>query len=146
MKQTREIKHGDGHIDIETLFGDVWAVTKCNLEVAMYNGYTEAQSHTAARAWNTAMQSVGYMRYFRPLNTEAEADAIYAFIQAAEAGEKVKFNLSAEQADLAERASGCWTSYTPSAKELSKRVQPEMKEAQEVADNFNFDEIKPIKF
>ena len=35
MKQTREIKHGDGHIDIETLFGDVWAVTKCNLEVAM---------------------------------------------------------------------------------------------------------------
>jgi len=35
MKQTREINHGDGHIDIETLFGDVWAVTKCNLEVTM---------------------------------------------------------------------------------------------------------------
>ena len=88
MKQTREINHGDGHIDIETLFGDVWAVTKCNLEVAMYNGYTESQAQTNARAWNIAMQSVGYMRDFRPLNTEAEADAIYAFTQAAEAGDK----------------------------------------------------------
>ncbi len=131
MKHTREINHGDGHTDIETLFGDVWAVTKCNLEVTMFDGYTETQAHTAARAWNTAMQSEGYMRDFRPLNTEAEADAIYAFIQAAEAGE---------------RASGCWTSYTPSAKEISKRVQPEIKEAQEIAGNFNFDTIKPIKF
>ena len=88
MKQTREINHGDGHTDIETLFGEVWAVTKCNLEVSMFDGYTETQAHTAARAWNTAMRSVGCMRDFRPLNTEAEADAIYAFIQAAEAGEK----------------------------------------------------------
>ena len=54
-----------------------------------FDGYTETQAHTAARAWNTAMQSVGCMRDFRPLNTEAEADAIYAFIQAAEAGGSV---------------------------------------------------------
>ena len=53
-----------------------------------FDGYTESQAQTNARAWNTAMQSVGYMRDFRPLNTEAEADAIYAFIQAAEAGDK----------------------------------------------------------
>ena len=53
-----------------------------------FDGYTESQAQTNARAWNIAMQSVGYMRDFRPLNTEAEADAIYAFIQAAEAGDK----------------------------------------------------------
>ena len=54
-----------------------------------FDGYTETQAHTAASAWNTAMRSVGCMRDFRPLNTEAEADAIYAFIQAAEAGGSV---------------------------------------------------------
>lgn len=123
-----------------------------------YDGYTETQAHTAARAWSIAMMSCGYTQDFRPLNTEAEADAIYAFIQAAELGEYASGLLkeldwqdltpSAEQADLAERASGCWTSYTPSAKEISKRVQPEIKEAQRVSEDFdlNYCSIPPIEF
>jgi len=53
-----------------------------------YDGYIETQIQADRREWKVAMQSVGCMRDFRPLNTEAEADAIYAFIQAAEAGDK----------------------------------------------------------
>jgi hypothetical protein len=29
----RTINHGDGHIDVEQLFGDVWAVVKCNYTI-----------------------------------------------------------------------------------------------------------------
>ena len=84
MRQTRVHTHDESHYDVEELFDDVWAVTKCNCklltksEADMYDGYTESQAITEARAERLFTD---YKTHFQLKHTtEQDADDLAALV------------------------------------------------------------------
>ena len=79
---------------------------------SLYNGYTETQEQTDARAWRIALQS---QRFAPNLNTEIEALRVAALLDNAEIVETKIINTTAAPLNRVARV-------FPSAEELAERV------------------------
>jgi hypothetical protein len=151
MRQTRTIQHDENHTDTEELFGDVWAVTQCNCTLL-------TQETTMSRTLNgnlTGRAAHGIDELDVPATdhevrlTNASArvkelfgdDIFYChWLMKLAAGEMLETmeNIIAQITRYDEgvdvQQAGDW------------QDTPEIKEANQASDNFNFDAVKETEF
>jgi hypothetical protein len=135
MRQTRTIQHDESHTDTEELFGDVWAVTQCNCTLVTQEITMSTQTMTPLEY---AKSYAAASRIPESVLTMGGLVALYERIA----------TLEAEIKNLDEGARLLHSLATGGESKLLADWQdtPEIKEANQASDKFNYDAVKETEF